>query len=103
MMVRHLDRAFAALVRSPIFVVNVLKGKLWDAKSEFDEAKDKSQFRDYDSACDRVKAFYKEQHGLPSATPLDVHELTVYRHQKNRLSSSTSRLEWTSKAKSAPA
>ncbi|KAL0960263.1 hypothetical protein HGRIS_011893 [Hohenbuehelia grisea] len=42
--------------------VNVLKGKLWNEESEFDEDKDKSQFRDYDSACDRVKAFYREQH-----------------------------------------
>jgi inositol oxygenase len=36
---------------------------MWDDKPEFDEAKDKSRFRDYDAACDRVKAFYKEQHG----------------------------------------
>ena len=43
--------------------VNVLKGKMWDDQSEFDQAKDKSQFRDYDAACDRVKAFYREQHG----------------------------------------
>ncbi|EEB87589.1 hypothetical protein MPER_15012, partial [Moniliophthora perniciosa FA553] len=41
---------------------NVLKGKLWDAESEFDSEKDKTRFRDYDSACDRVKNFYKEQH-----------------------------------------
>ena len=36
---------------------------MWDDKPEFHESKDKSQFRDYDSACDRVKDFYKEQHG----------------------------------------
>jgi inositol oxygenase len=42
--------------------VNILKGKLWDDGSEFDEAKDKTQFRQYETACDRVKAFYKEQH-----------------------------------------
>jgi len=42
--------------------VNVLKGKMWDDESKFDQLKDKSQFRDYDAACDRVKAFYKEQH-----------------------------------------
>ncbi|KJA17612.1 hypothetical protein HYPSUDRAFT_46242 [Hypholoma sublateritium FD-334 SS-4] len=42
--------------------VNVLKGKIWNDKSEFDETVDKSQFRDYESACDRVKNFYKEQH-----------------------------------------
>ncbi|KXN80873.1 Inositol oxygenase 1 [Leucoagaricus sp. SymC.cos] len=42
--------------------VNVLKGKLWNDKSEFDEVKDKSTFRDYEGACDRVKKFYREQH-----------------------------------------
>ncbi|KAH7929955.1 DUF706-domain-containing protein [Leucogyrophana mollusca] len=42
--------------------VNVLKAKLWDDKSEFDSSKDKKSFRQYESACDRVKAFYKEQH-----------------------------------------
>ncbi|KAF8155690.1 inositol oxygenase [Crassisporium funariophilum] len=42
--------------------VNVIKGKMWNAESEFDEDVDKTQFRDYDAACDRVKAFYKEQH-----------------------------------------
>ena len=45
------------------FEVNVLKSKLWNEQPEFDEIKDKSQFRDYEAACDRVKAFYKEQHG----------------------------------------
>ena len=49
-----------------ILLVNVIKGKMWDDESEFDENKDKSKFRDYDSACDRVKAFYKEQHGTVS-------------------------------------
>ncbi|KAH9478597.1 Inositol oxygenase [Psilocybe cubensis] len=42
--------------------VNVIKGKMWNEQSEFDEAKDKSKFRDYEAACDRVKNFYKEQH-----------------------------------------
>ncbi|KAG7094647.1 hypothetical protein E1B28_005471 [Marasmius oreades] len=42
--------------------VNVLKGKLWNETPEFGQEKDKAQFRDYDSACDRVKNFYKEQH-----------------------------------------
>jgi inositol oxygenase len=44
--------------------VNVIRGKSWNDESEFDENLDKSQFRDYEAACDRVKAFYKEQHGL---------------------------------------
>ena len=44
--------------------VNVLKGRLWNEESEFDQYKDKTQFRlFYDDACDRVKAFYQEQHG----------------------------------------
>ncbi|THU87612.1 DUF706-domain-containing protein [Dendrothele bispora CBS 962.96] len=45
-----------------IDTVNVLKGKLWDDQSEFDQEKDKGTFRDYEGACDRVKNFYKEQH-----------------------------------------
>lgn len=49
-------------------LVNVLKGKLWNAESEFDEGKDKAQFRDYDAACDRVKDFYREQHGQENRT-----------------------------------
>ncbi|EME49901.1 hypothetical protein DOTSEDRAFT_68642 [Dothistroma septosporum NZE10] len=31
-------------------------------KSKFDEDKDKTQFRNYEDACDRVKNFYREQH-----------------------------------------
>ncbi|KAJ7892387.1 DUF706-domain-containing protein [Mycena leptocephala] len=42
--------------------VNILKGKVWDESSQFDKAKDKTQFRQYEEACDRVKNFYKEQH-----------------------------------------
>ncbi|PNY27090.1 Inositol oxygenase 1 [Tolypocladium capitatum] len=34
----------------------------YDSGSRFDAAKDKTQFRQYEDACDRVKAFYKEQH-----------------------------------------
>jgi len=39
--------------------VNVAKGRMWN---DFD--KDQSEFRNYKNACDRVKAFYEEQHGL---------------------------------------
>ncbi|KAJ3488842.1 hypothetical protein NLI96_g2541 [Meripilus lineatus] len=45
--------------------VNKFKGEPpveWDAKSEFDANKDKTQFRRYEEACDRVKNFYREQH-----------------------------------------
>jgi inositol oxygenase len=45
------------------FTVNVQKLKLWDDESEFDTQKDKAHFRQYEDACDRVKNFYKEQHG----------------------------------------
>lgn len=50
-----------------IDAVNVLKDQLKKEramadKSEFDAEKDKTQFRQYEDACDRVKAFYKEQH-----------------------------------------
>src|SRR6201996_3584448 len=43
--------------------VNVQTLKLWDDESEFDAEKDKARFRQYEDACDRVKNFYKEQHG----------------------------------------
>ncbi|KAJ7443619.1 DUF706-domain-containing protein [Mycena galericulata] len=42
--------------------VNILKGKVWDESSQFDATKDKTQFRQYEAACDRVKNFYTEQH-----------------------------------------
>lgn len=48
-------------VSDEIDAVNVIKGApaaAWDATSEFDAAKDKATFRQYDAACDRVKAFY---------------------------------------------
>jgi inositol oxygenase len=44
--------------------VNVQKLKVWDDASEFDAEKDKARFRQYEAACDRVKNFYKEQHGM---------------------------------------
>lgn len=50
-----------------IDAVNVLKAKIkeekdMNAESEFDAQKDKTQFRQYDEAQDRVKDFYREQH-----------------------------------------
>ncbi|KAJ7093314.1 DUF706-domain-containing protein [Mycena belliarum] len=42
--------------------VNILKGKCWTDKPVFDGDKDKTQFRQYEAACDRVKNFYREQH-----------------------------------------
>ncbi|KAK7959560.1 inositol oxygenase [Apiospora aurea] len=59
-----------------IDAINVLKGQqaapstkeaaeaaaTFNSKSEFDSSKDKTQFRQYEDACDRVKNFYREQH-----------------------------------------
>lgn len=50
--------------------VNILKSNLKKEnkdkdiyeESDFDKNKDKTQFRQYEDACDRVKNFYKEQH-----------------------------------------
>ncbi len=46
--------------------VNVIKGRSKERNiyenSQFDAEKDKSQFRNYIDACDRVKNFYREQH-----------------------------------------
>jgi len=42
--------------------VNALKGKVGE-KASFGSDKDKTQFRQYEEACERVKNFYKEQHG----------------------------------------
>ncbi|KAK7747604.1 hypothetical protein SLS62_009015 [Diatrype stigma] len=48
-----------------IDAINVLKGQQKDdiyEKSKFDAEKDKTTFRQYEDACDGVKAFYREQH-----------------------------------------
>ena len=52
--------------------VNKLKGKgaKWDERSKFDAEKDKNNFRQYEEACDRVKNFYREQHGEFRVAPL---------------------------------
>jgi inositol oxygenase len=39
--------------------VNSIK---YDQKSAFDSQKDRAAFRQYEDACDRVKAFYRDQH-----------------------------------------
>ena len=56
-----------------IDAVNVLKGsdqQKFDSESKFDEGKDKTKFRQYEDACDRVKNFYREQHGAFRVAPL---------------------------------
>ncbi|KAH7316995.1 inositol oxygenase [Stachybotrys elegans] len=46
--------------------VNIIKGSpnssAYNDQSVFDQEKDKTTFRQYEDACDRVKNFYKEQH-----------------------------------------
>ncbi|KHN98630.1 myo-inositol oxygenase [Metarhizium album ARSEF 1941] len=39
--------------------VNYIK---YDSEAKFDGGKDRTQFRQYEEACDRVKNFYREQH-----------------------------------------
>lgn len=82
-----------------ITTVNVLKGKTWDEDSEFDTNTDKTQFRDYDAACDRVKAFYKEQHGKIAC--LQLKDTSDEYKQKSKLSRSISKRELTSRRKNA--
>ncbi|KAB8346041.1 hypothetical protein FH972_023093 [Carpinus fangiana] len=71
----HRDGAALEQTSDNIDEVNVLKAALkvkqgtattaekeMTAKSEFDAEKDKTKFRQYEDACDRVKNFYAEQH-----------------------------------------
>ncbi|KAF2090282.1 DUF706-domain-containing protein [Saccharata proteae CBS 121410] len=71
----HRDGLALETLSDDIDEVNVLKaalkvkqgtasGKEKDIydKSQFDAEKDKTQFRQYEDACDRVKNFYREQH-----------------------------------------
>lgn len=49
--------------------MNQLKGRTvddesWQENSQFDADTDKAGFRQYEDACNRVKSFYKEQHGM---------------------------------------
>lgn len=59
--------AYALLNASECPIVNKWKGTAtnaeWTASSEFDAEKDKTTFRQYEDACERVKTFYREQHG----------------------------------------
>jgi len=56
-------------ISDAVDTVNILKGISakneeidYDAESRFDAGKDKSTFRRYNEACERVKNFYAEQH-----------------------------------------
>ncbi|TXT08772.1 hypothetical protein VHUM_02900 [Vanrija humicola] len=53
------------VVSDDVDAVNVIKlqaAAAFDAESKFDAEKDKTAFRQYEDACDRVKNFYAEQH-----------------------------------------
>lgn len=65
----HRDGLALEETSDSIDAVNVLKANLQKQadeaaydKSKFDADKDKTQFRQYEDACDRVKQFYLEQH-----------------------------------------
>lgn len=64
----EMDRDGLALenLSDDIDSVNILKAAIKEKgiyePSTFDAEKDKSKFRQYEDACDRVKAFYREQH-----------------------------------------
>ncbi|EFR00608.1 hypothetical protein MGYG_03614 [Nannizzia gypsea CBS 118893] len=53
-------------ISDDVDLVNVMKAKLAQSSSQpsspIDKEKDKSKFRQYDKACEKVKAFYREQH-----------------------------------------
>ncbi|TIB70581.1 DUF706-domain-containing protein [Wallemia mellicola] len=68
---KYLSRSGADLesTSDAVDAVNEIKGKVakgeevaFDAVTNFDNEKDKNQFRKYEEACDRVKNFYREQH-----------------------------------------
>src|SRR5882724_8280589 len=83
------DGSYCAPSYIPVLIVmavNAIKGRLkWDEQSQFDASKDKTKFRQFETACDRVKCalpvhhvdlahtsrrnFYKEQHGTPPSLP----------------------------------
>lgn len=54
------------------FLVNIIKGQSWDDKPRFADEKNTEQFRQYEQACDRVKTFYKEQHGMHTTLFEDI-------------------------------
>lgn len=61
------DGAALEVISDAVDKVNKLKGlsspiTAYDSESKFDSAKDKASFRQYETACERVRAFYSEQH-----------------------------------------
>ncbi|KAJ5683643.1 hypothetical protein N7462_006808 [Penicillium macrosclerotiorum] len=68
--VMHLPPTNIEATSDNVDAVNVLKSSATQVnkgvydKSEFDQAKDKNTFRQFNDACDRVKSFYAQQHTL---------------------------------------
>ena len=92
------------MIASQLTVNKLKTSRAWDEASKFDAEKDKAQFRLYEDACDRVKTFYKEQHGEASryaGLAPDV-ELTPHGLQRSRLSNSTSGFGQTSRRPFVP-
>ena len=75
----HRNGAVLEAISEAIDAVNMFKATAttaepaFDSQSRFDTEKDKSAFRQYDDACDRVKAFYAEQHAKQTV----AHNLTA--------------------------
>jgi inositol oxygenase len=79
----HRDGAALEAISDAVDTVNIIKGMstttdgpAFDAASKFDTEKDKSTFRQYDDACDRVKNFYAEQHAKQTV----AHNLAAREH-----------------------
>jgi inositol oxygenase len=78
----HRDGAALEAISDAVDAVNVLRataatdGPAFDAASGFDTEKDKSTFRQYENACDRVKNFYAEQHAKQTV----AHNLAAREH-----------------------
>ncbi|KAL4912395.1 inositol oxygenase [Aspergillus aurantiobrunneus] len=72
-------------VSDSIDTVNVLKANFKTEKdlyeeSEFDQLKDKSTFRRFEDACDRVKNFYSQQHTLQTIA-FNLKACNYFRHK----------------------
>jgi inositol oxygenase len=85
----HRDGASLEAISDAVDTVNIFEGMAtttttttttdsaaFDSASHFDSAKDKSTFRQYTTACDRVKHFYAEQHAKQTV----AHNLAARAH-----------------------
>ncbi|KIJ54347.1 hypothetical protein M422DRAFT_25267 [Sphaerobolus stellatus SS14] len=76
------DAAEFEYICDAIDEVHILKDQLqWNESSQFDAEKDKSKFRQYEQANDRVKNFYKEQHEKQTFE-FNVNTRATFRQQK---------------------